>query len=242
MPRKIAKLLPKRARNGKNASQRITNSFRRMSVSFNRCISRGKHIYTCLVGNGDVLIDSKTIECFRFNEFYCKYEKDTPNVFDTPQCRRLESFLKKFLLAQEFGYLGDLSEVHFKFSHLSWVVNIKELMADFIENIEIENEDLQESIKRFNSVFDKFYKKININKKTYEEFYKGLDDYAYIQGFANLNLRNLYNTGYSSNDVVGIYATIQREEDRYEIYSDSDSDSDIYILPSSDSDSEFETD
>lgn len=184
------------------------------------------------------------IECFRFNEFYCKYEKDTPNVFDTPQCRRLESFLKKFLLAQEFGYLGDLSEVHFKFSHLSWVVNIKELMADFIENIEIENEDLQESIKRFNSVFDKFYKKLNINKETYEEFYKGLDDYAYIQGFANLNLRNLYNTGYSSNDVVGIYATIQREEDRYEIYSDSDSDSDIYILPSSDSDSdsEFETD
>ena len=47
--------------NDKNASQRITNSFRRMSVSINRCINRGKHIYTCLVGNGDVLIDSKTI-------------------------------------------------------------------------------------------------------------------------------------------------------------------------------------
>ena len=46
MPRKIAKLLPKRARNGKNASQRITNSFRKMSVSINRCINRGKHIYT----------------------------------------------------------------------------------------------------------------------------------------------------------------------------------------------------
>ena len=61
MPRKIAKLLPKRARNGKNASQRITNSFRRMSVSINRCISRGKHIYTRLIGNEDVLIDSKTI-------------------------------------------------------------------------------------------------------------------------------------------------------------------------------------
>ena len=180
------------------------------------------------------------IECFRFNQFYYKYEEDTPNVFDTPQCRRLESFLKRFLLAQEFGYLGDLSEVHFKFSYLSWVVYMKELMGDLIEKIEFEDEDMQESVKRFNSVFDKFIKKININKETYEEFYKGLDVYSYIEGFANLNLRNLYNTGYSSNEVVGIYDTIQREEDRYEIYSDSDSD--IYIIPSSDSDSEFESD
>ena len=178
------------------------------------------------------------IECFRFNQFYFKYNKDTPNVFDTPQCRRLESFLKRFLMAQEFGYLGDVSEVRFKFSHLSSVVDTK----DIIEKIEFEDKDTQERLIRFKSVFDKFFKKININKETYEEFIKGLENYSYIQGHARLNLRALYNTGYSSNEVVGIYDTIQREEeDRCEIDSDSDSDFDIYIQ-SSDSDSDFEFD
>ena len=94
------------------------------------------------------------IECFRFYRFYSKYDEDTPNVFDTPQCRRLESFLKKFLLAQEFGYLGDLSEVYFNFSYVSFIVRMKDLMDGLMKEIEFEDKDMQKSIIRFNSVID----------------------------------------------------------------------------------------
>ena len=114
-------------------------------------------------------------------------------------------------------------------------------MVGIMEEIELVDEEEEESIKRFKSFFFKFRRKLNINKETYEEFYQTLEDYRYIQGHVRLNLRDLYNTGYSSEDVAGIYCQAQRDEDRYEIDSDSDSDGVIYVLSSSDSESETES-
>ena len=91
------------------------------------------------------------IECFGV---YSKYHEDASNVFDTPQCRRLESFLKKFLLAQEFGYLGDLSGVHFNFVSIN---KISEMLDDFMDqNVE---EGVPESALRFESVYAQFLEK-----------------------------------------------------------------------------------
>ena len=123
------------------------------------------------------------IECLKFNEFYFKYKEDTygldppaPNVFDTPNCHKLESFFKRFFKAQDYGYLGDLSEVNFKFSYLSHIGNFRVFMEDTFDNDEFDDEDEKESAIRFQSVFDKFFKKINIDEETEEDTLKAIVD------------------------------------------------------------------
>ena len=200
----------------------------------------------------------------KFHDFYVKNSFEAPNVFESPICLRLEKLLKSFLKGQKYGYLGDLSEVNFKFSYLRNLVKLKKLFEDEKRFPEILPVSFREALERFDKIFYQVYNQLNINKETREEFIIALEPYNFVKDYANIRLFDLFEEGYNSNDLAVMYENILRREDEglvdeniydsdveYVFESDGsdsgdDSDSDVYFIPrhnsesDSDSESEFE--
>ena len=106
------------------------------------------------------------IECRMFINFFFRFKEEYPesNVFDTPQCHRLESFFKRFLKAQELGYLGDLSEVHFHYRYLSEIEDMKFFMLDSFDNNDFSSKGEKMSALKLFDVLNHLLMKFNIDE------------------------------------------------------------------------------
>ena len=63
-------------------------------------------------------------------------------------------------MAQEFGYLGDVSEVHFEIFYIKRIAEMVDDLINLDERFEDKDKDVQESMLRFQSVFYQFLEKI----------------------------------------------------------------------------------
>ena len=170
--------------------------------------------------------------CGKFLRVLDKEEK-VAEGFDTPQAKRLMLWFRKFLKAQEFGYLKDTTEFYFEESDANYIDQLETTVADYFDlyydvgsyqfNQEKYDNDYP-SLREFHECFERFKKKINIREKTYEEFMSEVRAMKFDQ--------NIFSDSDSDSD-SGDFEIILHDSD-----SDSDSGDYVYVLHGSDNDSD----
>ena len=104
-------------------------------------------------------------------------------IFNTPQAKKLLLYFRKFLKAQELGYLNDTSELYFKESDVSFIdsleINVYDYMDIFYDpgSYKFDKERYENDnsgLKEFFEIFSKFKNKIKIKEITFSEFKESL--------------------------------------------------------------------
>ena len=115
-------------------------------------------------------------ECGKFLNLIDEEREDS---FDNSKATNLMAFFKKFLKAQEIGYLKDTTEFYFKECDTNYIDQLETTVADYFGFCYYDADSFQFSQERYDTVypglrefhecFERFKEKINIKEKTYEE-------------------------------------------------------------------------
>ena len=109
--------------------------------------------------------------CENFINKYVENINDEVPLFESPQAKKIIYFFNKFLKAQEFGYLKDISEFYLKDSDVKYVKYLENeidcYMDLFIDPVsyefdeeKYEGENIDPGLKEFYESFTKFNDKI----------------------------------------------------------------------------------
>ena len=106
-------------------------------------------------------------------------EEKVAEGFDTPQDKKLMFLFRKFLKAQELGYLKDTTEFYFEESDAGYIDKLETTVSDYFDlyydvgSWQFDQEKYDNdypSLREFHECFERFKKKINIREETPEEF------------------------------------------------------------------------
>ena len=98
-------------------------------------------------------------------------------IFDTPQSYQLMLFIRRFLKAQELGYINNISKLYFKEKDVRFIESLELGLDDYMDlfydpdSYKFVQEKYDSSgFKKFYESFSKFKDKIKIEEMTYSKF------------------------------------------------------------------------